>query len=525
MARLVFTDIFALLACTVLVALLWLRNHKRRREPHPPGPPGLPFIGNLRELPNPRAFPWSKYMNWSKQYNSDIIRLNALGVNLVVANSMEVARELLDKRSAIYSDRPRMVMLNELCGFGRAMGFSPYNAFWKESRKMARQQFHSTPVKRFRPVEVRSTHRFLLGLLQNPDQLMENLRHLAGATIMSIAYDIEVQPHDDPFVQTAEEAATVMAETADAGSYLVDTIPILKHVPDWFPGASFKKQARVWRTAVDKLFADPYDVCRRRWAAGELGDCAAKSMMDTFRKHAHDPSYTDMLIEASLGSLYVGGFAGGADTTVSALGTFFLAMTLNPDVQGKARTEIDKVVGPHRLPDFHDQPSLPYIDAIVKETIRWRPVIPLDIPHRLTEDDIYNGYYLPKGSLIVANTWAMLHDEEAYTEPSRFNPDRFLKPDGTTDLAVRDPSSAAFGFGRRICPGRFMALDSIWIAIACVLALFEIKKAVGEDGREITPDAEYHLGFLCHPKPFPCVIKPRSNEHQQLVRELAEHAF
>ncbi|KAI0362724.1 cytochrome P450 [Trametes cingulata] len=513
------TDLLVFCVCAVLSALIWARSRRRSREPHPPGPPGLPLIGNLLDVPNPTDFPWNTYLNWSKQYDSDIIRLNALGMNIVVANSYEIATELLDRRSAIYSDRPRMVMLGELCGFGTGMAFVPYNNFWKESRKMARQEFHSNPVKRFRPIEVKSTHRFLRALQQNPDDLMDNLRHLAGATIMSIGYDIEVQPHDDPFVQIAEDAVGSIAATTNAGSYLVDVIPILKYIPEWFPGAGFQKQAKFWNNAVNRLMNDPYEVCEKRLAAGELGDCAAKSMMESFGKHSKDPEYTTTVIKSTLGSLYVG----GADTTVSALGTFFLAMTLNPDIQEKARKQLDQVVGTHRLPDFCDQPALPYIDAILKETLRWRPVVPLDVPHRLTEDDIYNGYYLPKGSLIVANHWAILHDEKMYPDAERYNPDRFLNADGSLNPAVRDPTSAAFGFGRRICPGRFMALDSMWIAIACVLSVFEIKKAVDEDGKEITPDGEYIRGFLCHPKPFPCVIKPRSKEHEQLLNELASH--
>ena len=101
----------------------------------------------------------------------------------------------------------------------------------------------------------------------------------------------------------------------------------------------------------------------------------------------------------------------------------------------------------------------------------------------------------PLSDLIVLER-AILHDEKAYQDPLAYNPDRFLRPDGTLDPNVRDPSVAAFGFGRRICPGRFMAIDSMWITIACVLTVFEIKKAIGEDGKEVAPDGEYISGFL-----------------------------
>ena len=91
--------------------------------------------------------------------------------------------------------------------------------------------------------------------------------------------------------------------------------------------------------------------------------------------------------------------------TVSAIQTFFLAMAANPHVLAKAQVELDAVVGPHRLPEFEDMKSLPYICAIVKELLRWRVVVPLGVPHRSLEDDEYRGYFIPKGSLLVANIW------------------------------------------------------------------------------------------------------------------------
>ncbi|KAH9946329.1 cytochrome P450 [Epithele typhae] len=511
------SSIDALVLISCLGCALWLRSRARRPNlPHPPGPPGLPLLGNLLDVPSPSAFPWETYRGWSDKYGSDIVRLTALGMNIVVTNTLEVTNELLDKRSSTYSDRPRMVMLGELCGFDWGLAFIHYGTPWKDSRKMAHHDFNASAVKKYRPQIAKSTNRLLLNIIQEPDRLTDNLRQLAAMAIMSIAYDINVESLENQYIQIAEAVAECITRTTNAGSYVVDVLPFLKYLPEWFPGAGFPKEARIWREDVMRLLNDPYEDAHKRLAAGNLGDCAMKSFAEHFGKDPRDPAYTDFIMRSTLGSLYIG----GADTTVAALGSFFLAMVLNPGVQQKAQEELDHVVGSHRLPDFSDKPLLPYIEAIVRESIRWNPIVPLDVPHMLTEDDIYEGYYLPKGSLVVANIWAILHDENQYPDHSVFNPDRFLCGDGTLNHDVRDPSVAAFGFGRRICPGRFMSLDSIWLAIARLLTVFEIGKKLGEDGKEITPDGDYHRGFLCHPKPFPLTIKPRSAEHAALLEAI-----
>ena len=159
-------------------------------------------------------------------------------------------------------------------------------------------------------------------------------------------------------------------------------------------------------------------------------------------------------------------------------------MALYPEVQKKAQAEIDNVVGPNRLPDFHDRPSLPYINALVKESSRWNLVLPLGkpfasetpslhltsyegLPHLSTIDDEYNGFYIPKGTLVFGNAWSVrpfisnpifcfeiflnrsiLHDRKAFNNPLEFQPERYLK-DGKLNPDVRDPECAAFGFGRR----------------------------------------------------------------------------
>jgi len=178
-------------------------------------------------------------------------------------------------------------------------------------------------------------------------------------------------------------------------------------------------------------------------------------------------------------------------------------MVLYPDVQERAYAEITRVCGTDRLPTFEDRPELPFIDAVVRETQRWAPVVPMGIPHTTAEDDVYNGEFIPKGTVVIVNVWAICSDPARFPAPSEFRPERFLSPNGKsladdTDLSV----DLVFGFGRRICPGKHLAEASLWPAIAAMLAVFRFEKA-----GEFTP--EWLSGSTSCPRPFPCRIIPR----------------
>lgn len=228
-------------------------------------------------------------------------------------------------------------------------------------------------------------------------------------------------------------------------------------------------------------------------------------------------------------------YAGGSDTvrearfsiitlqmlnrfqSVSTLHCFFLAMVLFPEVQKKAQEELDRVVGPDRLPAFADRPSLPYIDAIVKESNRWHSVTPMGVPHIAAEDDVYNGMFIPKGTMLMANIWLFMHDEANHKDPMAFKPERFLGENPEID-----PFKLAFGFGRRVCPGRELADASVFLSIAMSLWALDIRKARDEKGNVIEPKVYFTAGKVSYLDPFKCDIRPRSVKHDQLIRTVED---
>lgn len=115
----------------------------------------------------------------------------------------------------------------------------------------------------------------------------------------------------------------------------------------------------------------------------------------------------------------------GADTTVTSMAVFLIACMLHPEAQEKARREIDAVVGRDRLPTFEDRQRLPFVDAMCNEVLRWRPVLPIAGPHAASEDGSYEGFFIPKGALVIGNTWSIFRDSSVYPDPDAFKPEGF----------------------------------------------------------------------------------------------------
>ncbi|KAJ7205516.1 cytochrome P450 [Mycena pura] len=467
------------------------------RLPLPPGPKKLPLVGNLFDMP--RTLGWLTYMEWSKKYNSDILHLDVAGTSIIVLSSAEAANELCEKRAAIYSDR--RVIQDSL--------------FWTKPSRAHRRLFHevfnAVAVRRLRPRAREVCRELLCDLLQKPDQnVVGHFRLMAAKVVMSVAYGIDVRSANDSYVTLAKKTVDKMVSAMAPGAFLVDSIPLLKYVPEWFPGAGFQRQAREGRRLAHEMKEKPFVVAKQQIATGKAPHSFTMVGLRMVQE-SENKAYQEQLVQNTAATMWTA----GTDTTVSALATFILAILSNPEAQKKAQAEIDAVVGTDRLPDFHDEPHLPYVAALMKESMRWRNVAPIPIPHYLSAEDEYKGYRLPAGSIVIPNTWAILHDENVYPDPYSFKPERYLL-DGKLNPDIPGPD-IVFGFGRRMCPGRHFALSSVWITMTSILAAFDVSKAVDDAGNVVEPSYEYCAGQIAMPLPFECSIKPRTQKTSVLI--------
>ncbi|KIJ57216.1 hypothetical protein M422DRAFT_238810 [Sphaerobolus stellatus SS14] len=323
--------------------------------------------------------------------------------------------------------------------------------------------------------------------------------------LLGIGYGYTVQPGNDPLVELAEE---VMVKLTDGfqPKYL-------------FPGAGWKRFAqRECKPLGQRMINEPFNQALEKIAAGKASASFIQQVL-TDRTEGRNTN-----VEQDVKEVAATMYAAGSDTTVSVLYALILQLILHPDIQKRVQLELDSVVGSpgsaeFRLPTWEDRARTPYLEALLKEILRWHPATGTGIPHTVMEEDTYRGWRIPKGSINFPNSWGILRSGEYYKEPTVFRPERFLGENPEPDPAV----SGAFGFGRRVCPGRLLAENTLWLESACLLSAFTFSHAKDRKGEDI--DIQFATtplpGFIMHPPEFPCSVTPRSKNVERVIRETA----
>ncbi|CAG5177572.1 uncharacterized protein ALTATR162_LOCUS8299 [Alternaria atra] len=279
------------------------------------------------------------------------------------------------------------------------------------------------------------------------------------------------------------------------GVWIVDALPWLNYLPAAI--APWKCKVAKWFHELDDLHVKSYKEALKREGWNWAKD---------FERATEAQSMTEQQVAWDVGILA----DAGVETMSATLMIFVLACITHPEWLPKAQKELEEVVGSERLPEFGDLKGLPYVQAIVKEVFRWRHPQQAGIPHATTHEDYYQGYLIPKGSVVIPLFYAMRHDEDLFDKPAEFHPERWI---GRSQIQN-------FGYGRRTCPGRHIARNSASIVIARLLWAFNIRTPTGK--RLVVEESMFTTGFVSAPKPFACIFEPRSETHVRVVQETFE---
>ncbi|KAI9445943.1 cytochrome P450 [Lactarius indigo] len=510
------TAIDCLALSVFLYILLAFRDHKRRGGfPYPPGPPSWPVIGNLLDVP--KLSPWLGYADMSKKYG-DVVFIRVFDQVVVVLCSVTAIKDLLERRGELYADRTPLTIF-EMMEVDWLFLLTRVGNGWRQGRRLLDRSLRPGATALHRQMIEEKTRVFLGQLLATPNGFREHIDLLQGNLIMRLTYGCDLKENDDILIPP-RRTGKIMSQFALPGAALVNHLPFLRRLPSWVPWFRYEPLVSECRELAQRMRNEPINFVKNFMRDGTaVPSLATEYVQEADRLRGLERQQMVKTIEEVLGTL----LQAGSDTTVSSISSLFLAIVLYPEVQKRAQAELDSVISRDRLPTYEDKPRLPYIEAISRELIRWRMVTPLGVPHSPTDDNFYKGYFIPKGAVVIANAWAVLHDPELYPDPEAFKPDRFLDEDGTFR---DDPTiSLAFGAGRRICPGRHFVDATLFIVTASVLSVFNVTRAKDKNGNVI-PAAVQPLESVLpdisvFPSKFECSITPRDKLAEDLIRASA----
>uniref|UniRef100_A0A0E0B3H3 Flavonoid 3'-monooxygenase n=1 Tax=Oryza glumipatula TaxID=40148 RepID=A0A0E0B3H3_9ORYZ len=493
-------SVLVIVLAAVVFLLATILRHGRRAYRLPPGPNPWPIIGNLNLI---GALPHRSIHELSKRYGP-LMQLRFGSFPVVVGSSAEMARFFLKSHDIVFTDRPRTAAGKHTTYNYTDILWSPYGAYWRLARKMCVTELFSArrleSFEHIRGEEVRALLRDLHGAAA--PVLLRDYLTWGSSSAGNGGGGEGTSP-----AATPEEFKMMMDELFLLSGVLNigDFIPWL----DWLDLQGYIRRMKRVGKKLDRFMEhvlDEHDKVRR-----QQGDrFAARDLVDVLLQLADDPNLEVQLRRDNVKALTQDLIAGGTDTSAITVEWAISELLRKPEILAKATEELDRVVGRGRLVTETDMPSLPYVEAIVKETMRVHPVAPLLAPHVAREDASVGGYDIPAGTRVLVNVWTIARDPALWDSPEEFMPERFIG--SKIDVKGQDFQLLPFGSGRRMCPGHSLGLKVIQLSLASLLHGFEWRLPDGVSAGELSMEEVFGLSTP-RKVPLEVVFKPKLPAH------------
>ncbi|RVE60878.1 hypothetical protein OJAV_G00185370 [Oryzias javanicus] len=507
------TALLLLFVLLVLLLLFFLNADRLGggRPSSPPPPPARSAVPCLPRLPVLGSLPWLGgglpphllFTKLAHRYGSLFGMFLGPHYTLVV-NSHQHAREVLLQRGRDFAGRPSMVTTDLLTRGGKDIAFSDYSPLWKLHRRLVHNSFtlFGEGTSRLQDVVFSAVDSLCSELMSNGSRGFDPSAAVARAVtnvVCTLVFSSTYR-HGDAELQEVISYNNGIVETIARGG-LVDIYPWMKV----FPSSALRK-LKECIAVRDRLLTRKLEEHKASLGEGDPSD-----LLDALLKgQSGGPhgSEGEGITDDHVLMTAAEAFGAGVETTSTTLLWILAYLLHHPEVQRRAQEELDEHVGSDRAPNLSDRGRLPYLDCVINEGMRIRPVSPVLIPHAAMTDSSIGGYPVRRGTRVLVNMWSIHHDPQNWDKPDLFQPERFLDDQGRR---VTPTCFMPFGAGPRVCVGESLARLELFLFLSSLLQRMSFRLPDGAP----PPNLQGRLGVVLQPMPYEVVVIPRAGLNER----------
>ncbi|OMO72249.1 Cytochrome P450 [Corchorus capsularis] len=477
-----YTYVIPFLLFTILL-IKWLRKpFSANRKRLPPSPPSLPILGNLHQLGED---PPVALKSLAKTYGPlMMIRLGRLPV--LIASSADAAREIMKTHDTIFSNRPIFPSDEKILVGSKGFSMAPYGEYWRQMRSIcALHLLSNKTVQSFKPLREEETALFIekinkSSLLTLPVDLTQTLATLTNDFVCRVAFGRKYGDDGEQNFKEVLDECMLLLGGWDIGNF-IPWLAWISHLNGL--NSRYNRVAKWLDNFLDKVIDEHIDD-RRRLGGSSGSEVNNKDLVDVLLEIQKNDTISGFSLEReSMKGSILDIFIGGSDTTTTVLEWSMTELLRHPKVMKQVQDEVRQIgIGKSSIKE-EDLDKMHYLKAVIKETLRLYPPVPLLVPRLSSHDVKIMGYDIPAGTTVLTNAWAIGRDPATWDEPDEFRPERFLN--SPIDFKGNDFRAIPFGAGRRSCPGLSFAMAMSEIVLANLVYKFDWSLPGGVTGQDL----------------------------------------
>uniref|UniRef100_A0A8C5R7D6 unspecific monooxygenase n=1 Tax=Leptobrachium leishanense TaxID=445787 RepID=A0A8C5R7D6_9ANUR len=480
----VFLGVTALLLTVCVIFLLVTVSQARRKNKArlPPGPTPLPILGNILQLNGKEVF--RSFIKFAEKYGP-VYTIYMGTERIVVLSGYEAVKTALNDNGDVFSGRGHMPLIEKIINNGNGER-------WKQLRRFSLMTLRNFGMgKKSIEERIQEEAHFLTEEFRKTNgQPVDPTYYFSKAVsnvISSVVFGNRFEYEDKDFLRLLNLLNETFRGFSSVWAQMYNVYPkFMERLPG--PHKAFFKAI----DGIQEFIAEKVKLHQESLDPNSPRDFIDCFLVKMDKRSQRDTEFHMTAIVNTTFDM----FTAGTETVSTTLRYGLMILLKHPDVEERIHREIDQIIGRNRAPCIEDRSRMPYTDAVVHEIQRFIDLIPLGIPHKVTQDIEIKDYVIPKDTTIYPLLSSVLQDPKLYKYPYDFNPGHFLDKEGKF---CRNDAFMPFSSGKRICVGEGLARMELFLFLTTILQNFTLRSPVDTEKLDLTPEIS---GFGNCPRPY-----------------------